>query len=138
MILILGGYFPKDKYGEIIENSKVQVQFSANIFQEKLFNGLKMNCNEEIILLSAPFVNSFPNGYKKIKFKELTSQDNIKYVGFNNLFGYRNISRSFNLKNKAREILDNYKEEKIDTIMFLLHYYYQIYLVIWIYLIRRE
>lgn len=119
MILILGGYFPQNKYDDIISNSKVQVQFSANIFQEKLFNGLKFNSSEKIVFLSAPFINSYPNGYKKIKLEEFASDSEFKYVGFNNLFGFRNISRYLNLKKKINQI--NFDDNRINVIVYSPH-----------------
>ena len=119
MILILGGYFPKKAYQEIIENSKVQVQFSANIFQDKLMRGIKNNTSEKLLFLSAPFINSYPNGYKKNKLEEFESDDNVEYVGFNNLFGVRNISRYINLKKKIKKIIPN--NEKIDIIVYSPH-----------------
>ncbi len=42
-ILFIGGVFAKENENEIIQNTKTYVEYSANIFQEKLIKGFREN-----------------------------------------------------------------------------------------------
>ena len=59
-VLFIGGVFAEENQKEIIENTKGYAEFSANIFQKKLINGFKKN-NQEITVISAPFIGSYLN-----------------------------------------------------------------------------
>lgn len=65
--LFIGGTLPDNYIDEIIKNSKNSIQFSSNNFQNNIIDGLKdivVNLN----IISAPFIGSFPYGYKKVYF----------------------------------------------------------------------
>ena len=113
--LFIGGIFPEKQMKEIINNSKGLIQFSSNNFQKKILNGLRKYINDELIILSAPFVNSFPKGYKKIYQKQFKKEENLYFVGFNNLWGVRNVFRYYNLKKRVNEIYKN-KKNKLEII----------------------
>ena len=104
-VLFIGGVFACENEEEIIENTKGYVEFSANIFQKKLIKGFKQN-KEVITILSAPFIGSYPNRYKKIFFKGFESEQfEYRYVNFCNIWGYRNFSRAKSLKNEIKNII---------------------------------
>jgi len=44
-ILFIGGVFAKENENEIIQNTKTYVEYSANIFQEKLMVDCKIKLN---------------------------------------------------------------------------------------------
>lgn len=114
-VLFIGGVFAKENQEEIIENTKGYAEFSANIFQQKLINGLKKN-GTDITVLSAPLVSSYPNRYKKMYFKGFREEQNeYRYVKFNNLWGYKNFSRAYSLKKEIKKMVC--KEKKVYDII---------------------
>lgn len=62
-ILFLGGVF---KEGEIMKQSKSNVQFAANVLQWNIIEGLDYLNEQPVNLLSAIFIGSYPKYYKKI------------------------------------------------------------------------
>ena len=103
-LLFIGGFFSTQLENEIILNSKSHIDYAANKLQWKFIQGLSSIKKTEINIISAPFVNSFPKGYKKIRFnkKPIEKKDNIEihYVNFCNLWGYRNICRKYAINRK--------------------------------------
>jgi len=103
-LLFIGGFFSTQLENEIILNSKSHIDYAANKLQWKFIQGLSSIKKTEINIISAPFVNPFPKGYKKIRFnkKPIEKKDNIEihYVNFCNLWGYRNISRKYAINRK--------------------------------------
>lgn len=97
-LLLLGGNFSKKDEGTINNNSKVVVQNAANIFQWNMINGFREVLKNDFYIVSAPFINSFPKGYRKVIYKGFCENVNEKYVSFFNFFGIRNISRYNHLK----------------------------------------
>ena len=109
-VLIICGVFGENNQSEIIKNTKGYAEFSANIFQKKLIKGFEQN-NIDIEIVSAPFIGSYPNRYKKMFFKGFESQQtDYRYVNFCNAWGYRNFSRASALKRVIKKII--YKENK--------------------------
>ena len=104
-IVLLCGYFAKENEQEVNENAKAAVEYSANIFQDKIIGGLEENnCNFDVI--SAPFIGAFPNAYKKIFFRGFKAkQTKCKYVKFNNVWGIRNFSRANSLKRSLKNFI---------------------------------
>lgn len=101
-VLVLCGVFAEQNEQEVIAHSKRPVEFSANVFQKKLIRGLRAIC-EDVQVLSAPFVGSFPNASDLFAFSGFSNpQDLCSYVPFLNLWGVRNWSRASSLK-KALE-----------------------------------
>ncbi len=112
-ILILCGVFAKENEKEIVEKSTSPVEFSANLFQQRLINGFKLQAEHEISVLSAPFIGAYPTGSKTIFFKSFKEEQNeYKYVSFNNIWGIRNFSRTKSLK-KAINGFANSEGEKL-------------------------
>lgn len=104
-VLFIGGVFAQENEAEILENSKTPVEYSANIFQKKLIHGFLSLPKEEnaFQVISAPFIGSYPNAYKKMFFKGFQEeQTDYQYVHFNNIWGIRNLSRTRALKKAVR------------------------------------
>lgn len=115
-VLFIGGVFANENQGEIIENTKGYAEFSANIFQQKLIKGFEKN-NIDITVISAPFIASFPNRYKKMFFRGFKEKQNsYKYVKFNNIWGYRNFSRASALKREIKTLVSR-ENKKFDLIL---------------------
>ncbi len=104
-IIFLCGYFEKKCEDIIRSYQSVPFNYSANNVQERLIHGLKNNAS--MIVLSAPFVGSFPKESKTIFFRELDSSSSVQYVSFNNIWGIRNYSRAESLKKKIGKIIEN-------------------------------
>ena len=97
-VLFICGVFDDKSQEEVINETKGYAEFSANIFQKKLIRGFKQN-DIDIEVVSAPFIGSYPNKYKKMFFRGFESQESdYRYVNFCNVWGYRNFSRSVSLK----------------------------------------
>lgn len=112
-ILIICGVFAKENEQEIHEHIKRPIEYSANVFQEKLICGFqKMGCAASVI--SAPFIGSYPNASSTMIFTGFKkSQSKYTYVGFNNIWGIRNFSRSFSLKRAIRAFVKNPDPQKL-------------------------
>lgn len=114
-ILFLCGVFDSANTYSVVNDAKAPVEFSANLFQQKMIEGFEKN-ESNFYILSAPFIGSFPNASRKVLFKGF---DNVpqkyEYVKFNNLWGYRNISRAKALK-KAVKAFAEKKGEKLIVI----------------------
>ncbi|OJV21643.1 MAG: hypothetical protein BGO30_02795 [Bacteroidetes bacterium 41-46] len=67
-ILFLGGMYPAELYKTIEANSKKGLQFAANNFQWSIIKGLEENL-KDFSVLTAPFLSTFPFGYKRLFFK---------------------------------------------------------------------
>lgn len=119
-IMLLCGYFAKENEQEVNENAKVAVEYSANIFQDKLIEGLEED-NYDFEVVSAPFIGAFPNAYKQVFFKGFKEKQNrCKYVKFNNLWGVRNFSRANALKRSIKDFIE-YKDAEKLIIVYSVH-----------------
>jgi len=67
-ILLLGGMYPAELYFSIVENSKRGLQFAANNLQWSIVKGFECNF-QKFTVLTAPFISTFPFGYRKLFFK---------------------------------------------------------------------
>lgn len=114
-VLFLGGAFDETIEKGVLEESKGTVHYAANKLQWNFIDGLLEIDNVELEVLSAPFIGSYPKDYRSIRFvgKKSFYKDSIRsnYVSFNNIWGYRNISRKNSLirqiKNFAMETHEN-------------------------------
>lgn len=120
-ILFLCGIYDKTIEKKVKTNSISGYDIAALEFQRKLYNGLK-NCYEDVEVLSAPYIGSFPNRYKKAYFNVKKANDitRIEYVPFCNIWGIRNFSRSYHLK-KAINKFVNYDDEEKYIIIYAPH-----------------
>lgn len=122
-VLLLCGYFEPKYQKEISEKTKTWVENAANTFQQRLIAGLKkQDINLQVV--SAPFIGSWPTAYKDKAFKGFKageSTENIQYVPFNNICGYRNISRTAVLKKSVKEFVRHTEAEEKAIIVYCPH-----------------
>lgn len=122
-VLILCGYFESKYQNEISGKTKTWVENAANTFQQRLISGLR---TQEINLqvVSAPFIGPWPTAYKDVIFRGFeagASEENIHYVHFNNIWGYRNISRASSLKQTVKAFVRNSKSKEKAIIVYCPH-----------------
>ena len=111
-LLFINGYISPKEYNEIFEQTKGEFQFAAQLLQEKLIVGLSNIFKDDFYMISAPFINPYPRGYKKINYIGSTPKSNEKYVSFFNLWGARNISRKHKLIKNSKDFLKLQDKEK--------------------------
>lgn len=111
-ILFVCGYFEENAEKEVIENSKKTVQFSSNLFQQKLINAFT-ELGKNFYVLSAPFLGSYPNESKIKRFNGFSKECIYDYVHFNNIWGIRNFSRTCSLKKKMDSFINCKDEDKV-------------------------
>lgn len=123
-VLFLGGTFDANIEKDILAKSKGGIQYAANKFQWNLIESLSEINNVDLQVLSAPFIGAFPHHYKDIYFKksEVIYKNNIEcsYVAFNNIWGYKNISRKKMLIRRIKKFL-LIKEERKKIIVYSPH-----------------
>lgn len=122
-VLMLCGYFENKYQKEIGDKTKTWVENAANTFQQRLIKGFKQQ-DINLTIVSAPFIGPWPTVYKDIVFKCFEtgeSDEGVTYVGFNNIWGYRNISRTAALKKQVRAFLKASKSEKKTVIVYSPH-----------------
>ncbi|WP_371819327.1 glycosyltransferase [Exiguobacterium sp. s50] len=116
-MLFLGGFFDNKMENDILKKTKGSVQYAANKFQWNLIDGLLEDAHLNLFALSAPFIGAYPRQYNDIFFEEdtLDYRGKLKcdYVQFNNLWGYRNISRQKQLKNKIKVFAETSSHDKV-------------------------
>ncbi|WP_455265951.1 glycosyltransferase [Phascolarctobacterium sp.] len=107
-VLLLCGYFEPKYQEEINKKTKTWVENAANTFQQRLIKGLrKQPINLRVV--SAPFIGPWPTAYNDVLFNGFEageSEEDITYVSFNNIWGYRNISRSEILKKAVKKFIN--------------------------------
>ena len=111
-LLFIGGSFPKNQEDDIYRCTKGLYDFAANILQRKIIFGLREKLKNDFYYVSTPFINPFPNGYKKIYYKGMKESDYEIYCNFFNVWGIRNISRFFHTYNNAKNFLNVKDKEK--------------------------
>ena len=116
-VLFLGGVFDKIIEKEILEKSKGTVHYAANKLQWNLIDGLIEIDNLKLEVLSAPFIGTFPKDYEDIQYKgqKLIYKNVVEsnYVSFNNIWGYRSISRKNNLIKSIKSFATNRVDNKV-------------------------
>lgn len=114
--LFLSGLYPKEEELFFVKNSKSgSMQNAPNVFQWNVVDGLYKN-GTDFWVLSAPFVSSYPKGFRSIMMPEFPIiYDNIligKTVSFCNLIGIKGTSIE---KQVEKEILLWIKDNSIGT-----------------------
>lgn len=114
-VLLLCGYFEPQYQEEISQKTKTWVENAANTFQQRLIRGLRVQ-DISLKIVSAPFIGPWPTAYQDVLFTGFKAGDSaqgIRYVHFNNLWGYRNLSRTAALKRCVKEFVrEKTTEEK--------------------------
>lgn len=112
-LLFLCGYFAEENEKEIIEHAKAPVEYSANVFQKKIIKGFKA-VGTDVQVLSAPFIGAYPNKSDIFWFKGFErTQTECQYVPFCNIWGLRNYSRAFSLKQCLHDFVAAEDEDKL-------------------------
>lgn len=122
-VLLLCGYFEPKYQEEISRKTKTWVENAANTFQQRLIAGLKAQ-DINLKVVSAPFIGPWPTAYTDKTFKGFEtgeSAESVQYVHFNNIWGYRNISRTAALKKCVKDFIRNSKSEKKAIIVYCPH-----------------
>lgn len=123
-VLLLCGYFESKYQEEISRKTKTWVENAANTFQQRLIAGLKAQQDINFKVVSAPFIGPWPTAYKDKCFKGFEageSNESVQYVHFNNIWGYRNISRTAALKKCVKEFVQTSKSAKKAIIVYCPH-----------------
>ena len=115
-VLFLGGVFDDSHNEEIISKTRTYVEYAANNFQKKIIYGLRSK-NIPLDVVSIPFLGAYPTAYSDIYFtgfkNMLNDKSGYKYYNFNNIYGYRNISRYRAAKRGLREFIKYNDEQKL-------------------------
>lgn len=110
--LFLGGMYPPQLRGKILIESKRGFQSAADTLQNALIEGLGSH-NENLNVLTAPFISSFPFGSNFLFFKGLdyrcNSKINGKCISFINLPILKEFLIGYTLSDEL------YKWSKLDT-----------------------
>lgn len=99
-ILFINGQIPNVDF--VNKNSIDLMQVAAEKLQKAIIDGLKEN-GQKVNVVSLPFVGNYPFRFKKMHFPSYSYEEH-DFLAFNNLWGYRNISRYNSLK---RFLLDH-------------------------------
>ena len=112
-ILFLCGVFGHEMEQDLICSARRSIEYSANLFQEKMISGF-YKCGMDVEIISAPFVGSFPNASRIVSFDaEKYHNQDYQYVSFNNVWGIRNFSRANALKKKIKAFAKQKDGEKL-------------------------
>lgn len=112
-VLMLCGVFAKENEQEVVRHARAAVEFSANLFQQKLIDGFRaLRCDFSVI--SAPFVGACPTASDIVHFSGFEDeQDLCSYVTFNNIWGVRNFSRACSLKKAVKPFIEHQDDQKL-------------------------
>lgn len=112
-ILMLCGVFAKENEQEVVRHARAAVEFSANVFQQKLITGFR-SLEQDFTAVSAPFVGAYPNASDILHFKGFEDDQSLcSYVPFNNIWGLRNFSRARALKRAVQDFIRAEDERKL-------------------------
>jgi glycosyltransferase involved in cell wall biosynthesis len=112
-VLMLCGVFAKENEQEVVRHARAAVEFSANLFQQKLIDGFRaLGCDFSVI--SAPFVGAYPTASDIVHFRGFEDEQNLcSYVTFNNIWGVRNFSRACSLKKAVKPFIADQDDQKL-------------------------
>lgn len=111
-ILFIGGVFAKENENEVIHQAKKGVEFSANELQLRLISALRELAPTEVV--SAPFIGHYPNRSSSPIFRGFSEPQSLcRYVRFNNLWGFRNLSRTRSLRRTVRDFVRKPGDRKL-------------------------
>lgn len=120
-INFIGGFLPKDKLSEYVENSSGLVHYAADSLQQSIITGLKANSHLDINLTTVPFLLNFPS-YKKIYIKK-EKTDEYQIVPFLNLKFIDSFFKSFSLRKIIKKDIKNEANDNVILIYGMLDYF---------------
>lgn len=120
----LTGLFPQDQYEDIIANSKGSIHYAADALQKSFADGFS-EVFDNLEIVSLPFIQPYPQGYKKlfIKSKETTYTNNIgktvkcHCLSFCNLYEYKKTS----IENSAYSFFDKVLRSTEDSVCIVIY-----------------
>lgn len=113
-ILYICGVFTKENEQEVVKCARRPVEFSANLFQEKMIRAFRERYGGDFEVLSAPFIGAYPMASSRCIFRGFENpQAECRYVNFNNVWGIRNISRTVALKRAVKDFIRLDDAEKL-------------------------
>lgn len=125
--VFVGGMFTPENQKNIEDTSKGVIQYAADALQKSYVEGL-FCYTSELVVFNLPFVGSYPILSKLKKFKPtiefvsiIESNCRCYSVGFNNLVGYKNVSRYYNLKKRLSVWIESNKSDKICIVVYAAH-----------------
>lgn len=102
---------------EILRASKGAVHYAANKFQWNFIDGFISQPDVALEVLSAAFVGTFPKEYRRlfVRGTAISYKGSVpcEYVPFNNLWGYRNLSRKRALIKAIRPFANRKSPDKV-------------------------
>lgn len=87
-ITFIGGLFPEKNIGFFRAHSKGIFQYAADVMQKNIIKGLENNVNQNINIITVPFLGNFPQYYdlKSINEEKLENKGReIHQLGFKNI-----------------------------------------------------
>lgn len=124
-VLLIGDYCEREIESYLKKFAKATYNKSGINYQENLFLGFeKVLGVDNVEMICCPTYGSYPKESTLAVFPEFQSKrPNIKYVKFNNLRVYRNISRTFNLKKAVKRYLKGINaDDELLVVVFQMHY----------------
>lgn len=123
-VLFLCGYFEEEVESEIGSKTKTWVENAANTFQKRLIAGFEAQ-DVNLTVVSAPFIGAWPTAYVDKSFKGFQEEENasgkVEYVHFNNIWGYRNISRTKSVKKAVDRFMKKSQAKKKAVVVYSPH-----------------
>lgn len=127
-IIFIGGFFPKEHFNQIKNESKGQLANANNVLQWSYIEGLKKHSelsNFDLNVISIPQIGAFPFKYKKLRFKVKSKSfginEGVKGIccSFINIIGLKHIFRYYSLKSHLNQILRGFpKNENILIVVY--------------------
>lgn len=121
-LLLLCGYFEAQHEAEVYGTVKGHMAHAANLHQRRLMEGLRSQpCDLRVV--SAPFIGAWPKLSTRRVFRGFgtPSQEDVAYVPFHNLWGYRSISRARALRRPVDDFLKESQGAKRAIVVYAPH-----------------
>jgi len=121
-VLLLCGCCEPQHEPETVSQAKGLMEAASNLHQRRLIEGLRSRkCHLRVV--SAPFIGAWPvrSGCFVFRGFRLPSQQQITYVPFHNLWGWRNISRAHALRKPVEQFLKETQGAKRAIIVYAPH-----------------
>lgn len=128
-ILFIGGIFPEKKKEEILNKSIGNIQYAADNFQKEIIKGIEYWNKNQIDILNAIFIGSYPTLYKdkiinKYEFDHNNGEKKSDInIGFFNLKYIKHFSRALNIKRELKKWLENKNENNSQKIIYIYSYH---------------
>ncbi len=128
-VVFIGGVWQKNEEQRIIDNSIGNVQIAANVLQTNLIEGLDINLDTPVTVLSEIFIGAYPSLYKELfihggKWNHSDVAEHTDYnIGFVNLPLYKHYSRYLHLKKYLSKVCRSASTDRIYIIGYSMTYF---------------